>query len=176
MPQRQLIIITGSSGVGKSSVAKALQEQLLPEQWLHLSVDTIFYCLPGSVVQKVDQQNNHDAVDSKAIVAAAYACANSLLRLGHRVVFDAVILSEVGAQQLLRAFEGCERMIVTLTCPWEEIERRTRARGDRTLAEAEHGYRSTYSNLIADYSVDTATASPEQIAVQIATAIRGDVG
>jgi len=67
-------------------------------------------------------------------------------------------------------------MIVTLTCPWEEIERRTQARGDRTLAEAEHGYRFTYSNLIPDYSVDTATASREQIAVQIATAIRGDVG
>jgi chloramphenicol 3-O phosphotransferase len=176
MPQRRLIVITGSSGVGKSTLARALQEELLPDQWLHLSVDSILYCLPGSVVQQVNQHNDHAAVDSEAIVAAAYACARTLLGLGHKVVFDAVILSQKGAQGLLRAFDGFDPVLVTLSCSWEEIERRTRARGDRTLAEAEHGYRSAAGCLAADYTIDTTSASPEELAVKLARAVRGKTG
>ena len=173
MPQRKLIVITGSSGVGKSTLAKALQEELLPDQWLHFSVDSIFYCLPASVIRRIDQQNDHTAVDSKATVAAAYACVKALLSLGHRVVFDAVILSDKGAQRLLHEFEGFDPMFVTLTCSWEEIERRTRSRGDRTLAEAEHGYLSAARHLVAHLSFDTTSVRPEHVAVQLANAVRG---
>jgi len=176
MPQRRLIVITGSSGVGKSTLAKALQEQLLPAQWLHFSVDSIFYCWPGSVVRRVDQLNDHAAVDARATVRAAYACAKTLLELGHNVVFDAVILSQNGAQGLLDAFDGFDPMIVTLTCSWEEIERRTRARGDRTLAEAEHGFRLAGGHLHAHCCIDTTTADAQQIAARLADAVQGRGG
>jgi predicted kinase len=72
--------------VGKSGLARALQEELLPEHCLHFSVDSIFYCLPRSIVLRVDKQNDHSAVDSRVIIEAAYACARTLLNLGHRIV------------------------------------------------------------------------------------------
>jgi chloramphenicol 3-O phosphotransferase len=170
--QRKLIVITGSSGVGKSTLARALQEELLPDQWLHFSVDSLFYCLPRSVVLRVDQQNDRTLVDSKAIVTGAYACARTLLDLGHRVIFDAVILAEKGAREMLRAFNAFDPMLVELTCSWEEVERRTLARRDRTLTEARHGYRNAAGHLAAHHTFDSTDSSAEQIAAQLAAILR----
>ena len=164
---RNLIVITGSSGVGKSTLARALQEALLPDQWLHFSVDSIFYCLPLSIVERVDQQNDHASVDSKAIVAAAFACVTTLLELGHKIIFDLVILSETGAQGLMRALGDFDPLHVELTCSWNEIRERTLARGDRTLAEAEHGYRLAGGHLQPHCAFDSTGTSAVDIAAQL---------
>jgi len=168
----RLIIIIGGSGVGKSTLARALQEELLPNQWLHFSVDTIFYCLPRSIVAQVDQMNDRTLVDSKAIVTAAYECAGTLLSLGHRVIFDTVVISQTGAQNLLRAFDGLEPLIVQLSCSWEEIRGRTLVRGDRTLEEAEHGLKNAGPHLVAHLTFDTTSTSANSIAQQLAVRVR----
>ena len=160
---RNLIVISGSSGVGKSTLARALQERFLPAQWLHFSVDSIFYCLPRSIVERVDQHNEHGLVDSKAIVAAAYAATCTLLDLGHRVIFDAVILSENGAERMTSEFGRFDPLLVELTCSWEEIQTRTLARGDRTIAEAEHGYRHAGGHLKFHHTFDTTSTSAAEV-------------
>lgn len=171
--QQRLIVITGSSGVGKSSLAQALQEELLPDQWLHFSVDSLFYCLPRSIVLRVDQHNDRSLVDSKSIVTGAHACVRTLLDQGHKVIFDTVIMSQKGAKGLLAAFDGFEPLLVALTCSWEEIKRRTLARGDRTLEEVEHGYKNAGGHLSCHRTFDSTSASAQQIAVQLAMHIRG---
>ena len=172
MPQPNLILITGSSGVGKSTLAKALQEELLPARWLSFSVDSIFYCLPQTVVLKVDQQNDHSAVDSRVIVESAYACTRTLIDQGHQVIFDAVILSAKGANDLLNAFAQYRPLLVNLTCTWAETARRTIARSNRTLAEAEHGHCNANGHLDADLTLDSTATSPEWLAIQVAKAAR----
>ena len=112
---RKLIVITGSYGVGKSTLARALQERFLPAQWLHFSVDSILYCLPRSVIERVDQHNDHRLVDSKAIVAAAYAATCTFLELGHRVIFDAVILNKKGAESMMSELGRFDPLLVELT-------------------------------------------------------------
>ena len=171
--QQRLIVITGSSGVGKSSLAQALQEELLPDQWLHFSVDTLFYCLPRSIVQRVDRHNDRSLVDSKSIVKSSHACVRTLLDQGYKVVFDTVIMSQVGADGLLAAFDEFEPLLVALTCSWEQIKRRTLARGDRTLEEVEHGYKKAEGHLSCHCTFDSTNASAEQIAVQLAAHVRG---
>jgi len=171
--QRNLIIITGSSGVGKSSLAQALQEELLPEQWLHFSVDTLFYCLPRSIVLQVDQHNDRSLVDAKSIVRSAHACVRTLLDQEHKVIFDTVIMSETGAKGLLAAFAESDPLLVALTCSWDEIKRRTLARGDRTLAEAEHGYKNAGGHLGVHHTFESTSTSARQIAEQLAAHVRG---
>ena len=171
--QHNLVIITGGSGVGKSSLAQALQEVLLPDQWLHFSVDSLFYCLPRSIVLRVDQHNDRSLVDSKVIVRSAHACVRTLLNQGHKVIFDTVIMSETGAKGLLAAFADFEPILVALTCSWDEIRKRTLARGDRTLAEAEHGYKNAGGHLRTHHTFDSTGVSPQQIAEQLAMHVRG---
>ena len=171
--QRNLIVITGSSGVGKSTLARALQEELLPVQWLHFSVDSVFYCLPPSIVARVDQHNERSLVDSKAIVRSAHACVRTLLGQGHKVIFDTVLMSEAGGKNLMAAFAEFEPILVALTCSWDEIKKRTVARGDRTLAEAEYGFNNSSGHLGVHHTFDTTAKSPQQVAESLAVHVRG---
>jgi len=171
MPPR-LVVITGSSGVGKSTLARALQEQLLPDQWLHFSFDTLFYCLPSSIVLRVDQHNDRSLVDSRAIAASSHACVRTLIEREHKVIFDTVIMSENGANGVRQAFEEYDPMYVALTCSWEQIRNRTLARGDRTIEEAEFGFKNAGRHLRANHTFDTTGATPEEIAARLAVHVR----
>lgn len=174
MTRRDLVVVTGSSGVGKSTLAAAFQETMLPETWFHFSVDSVFYCLPRSIVERVDHHDDRSLVDSSAVVACAYACARALLDQGQKLVFDAVILNQKGAERLLSAFEGYEPLLVEVSCAWEEIQRRTLARGNRTLGEAEHGYRNAGGHVPAHLVLDSSNASPSELAMQVAAALRAE--
>ncbi|RVU47074.1 hypothetical protein EOE66_04720 [Rubrivivax rivuli] len=169
---RQLILIVGSSGVGKSTLAQALQEELLPKQWIRFSPDAIQGCLPASVVKRVNALNDHTAVDWHSINAAAYACAAVLLQQGHSVIFDTVIMTPAGAKQLLTALGSFNPLIVELHASWHSITERTLARGDRTLEEADHGFRKCRGHITAHLVYDTTDIQPEQLASQIAGHIR----
>ena len=165
--RHRLIVITGSSGVGKSCLARALQEELLPTPWLHFSADTLFYCLPQSIVDRADQHNDWRQVDANAMVASAHACVRTLLDRGHPVIFDGVVLSAKAEAELAATFAGYQPVRVSLGCSWEEIQRRTLARGDRTLEEARHGFEHAVRPLSPPHHFDTTGRSAREIAVEL---------
>ena len=103
---------------------------------------------------------------------ASHACTETLLGLGHRVIFDSVIVTERGAHNMLSRLSRFNPLLVELTCSWEMIRERTLARGDRTLAEAENGYRNAAGHLKAHLTFDSTSTSAKEIAAQIAAQIR----
>lgn len=171
-----LIVISGGSGTGKSTLCKSLQEALLPEVWLHFSVDTILYCLPRSILDRANHQNDWLSVDPKLVGSSAYACAKVLLNAGHNVLFDCVILTEKRARALLSAFEEYRPILVGLSCSWGEIKRRTLARNDRTLAEAERCFQNAGTHLAHDYTFETTNTPPDVIASQLVARLRAGSG
>lgn len=120
MDSLNLIVISGGSGTGKSTLAQALQEQLLPDVWLHFSVDAIFACLPQSIIQSANAHNDWSRVDAKAVTGAAQACLRVLLAEGHKLLFECVVASEVGAKSLLLGIGDARPAFVGLTCSWEK--------------------------------------------------------
>jgi predicted kinase len=116
MAPANLIVIIGGSGTGKTTLARALQERLLPAQLFHFSPDTFLYCLPKSIVDRADFANDWSVIDVKLISELAYRCARSALGAGRRVVFDCVVMSERGARRLLTAFAQNEPFLVRTTC------------------------------------------------------------
>jgi chloramphenicol 3-O phosphotransferase len=167
----RLIVIEGGSGTGKTSLARALQERLLPHQWLAFCPDTILGCLPRSIVERAAPLDDPSGIDGRAIFGAAYACVNALLSAGNRVIFDCVVTNEQGARKLLSAFAAHDPIHIHLTCRWDEISRRTLARGDRTLEEAEHGLKTSGLHLVADHDIDTTGRAPDELAEALADSL-----
>jgi len=149
------IIICGPSGSGKTSLAKAVQEALLPAMWLAFSVDSLFYSLPESVVERCNRKNDWSGVDGSAICSGALACLQALVKTGNRVIFDAVVTRGKSASQLLAASKDLNPFMVRLHCTWEEIQRRTVARGDRTLEEAEASFQKADDTLDCHLTINT---------------------
>ena len=173
MQDVRLIVVEGGSGTGKSSLARSLQERLQPQQWLHFSIDTLLYCLPPSVLDMANQRNDWSAVDQNAITRSVYGCLRTLLDDGHRVIFDCVLMTERGARELLTALQSYRPVLVRLTCSWHEIERRTIARGDRTIEEARRGFETSGLFLNVDYEIDTTHRSSAEIAESLVPLIVG---
>ena len=105
MVATNLIVIIGGSGTGKTTLARALQERLLPEQWLHFSPDTLLYCLPKSLVDRADLANDWSEIDTGLINTLAHGLVRNVLQSGGRVVFDCVVMSERRTEQLLTSLE-----------------------------------------------------------------------
>jgi chloramphenicol 3-O phosphotransferase len=167
MVPTNLIILIGGSGTGKTTLARALQERLLPDQWLHISPDTLLYCLPKSTVDRADLANDWSAIDITLIAELAHGCIREALQSGARVVFDCVVMTERRAKQLLAAFDGSDPFLVGITCAWDELLRRTKVRGDRTLEEVQRGFQTGGQFLEVDCVLDTTASPPERLADQL---------
>jgi len=82
-----------------------------------------------------------------------------------------VVMTERRARELLLAFQTHSPVLVRLTCTWEETKRRTVARGDRTLAEAERGFKTSGLHLVADHVVETTNRTPRELADALASSL-----
>lgn len=78
----RLIVLTGGSGVGKSTLALHLQAALQPEVWLHFSVDTLLNCYPAAQLERANRHNDWAGIEVKTLLRSAYACLHVLVAQG----------------------------------------------------------------------------------------------
>ncbi len=172
----KIIVIVGPTSTGKTELAKALQESLLPKVWLHFSVDSLIYSLPDSVLAICNNDDDWAGVDGPLLFRSAISCLRTLALEGNSVIFDLVIPNEKKTKELDETLAGLDALIVELTCDWEEIKKRTIGRGDRTITEAERSFNTKFKTLRVDVTFDTTRASPSEISDQVRSLLRDKIG
>ncbi|MEZ4647311.1 MAG: AAA family ATPase [Candidatus Eisenbacteria bacterium] len=127
----KIILINGASSAGKSTLARALQQEL-PEPFLHLSFDHLRTsdALPMARIRNgtVDWERMRPAVfDGFHRSLAAFAEA------GNNLIVDHIIESERWRTDLVELLTPFDVFCVGVHCPLPELERRERSRGDRRI-------------------------------------------
>jgi chloramphenicol 3-O phosphotransferase len=162
-----VILLNGTSSSGKTSIAKALQERLLPRIFLNFSIDSVLYALPPSALKRMTSGQDISDLNFWNLVRSYYGCANALARQGNNLILDDAVTEEGVAKELMASIGGFRTCLVGVHCDLTELTRRERGRGDRTIGEAEWQFAKVHQHLRYDFEVDSTRESVGELAGDI---------
>lgn len=170
----QVIVLNGGSSSGKSEIARCLQE-VLPEPWLALGVDTMIGAMPASM--RSSESGIEFAADGgisvgpqfRALQAAWMAGVAATVRAGARVIIDDVFLGGAFSQrEWQEALAGLDVLWVGVRCDSAVAAGRELARADRVRGMAESQARLVHQGVVYDVEVDTTQTASAACAQAIA--------
>lgn len=181
----QIIYINGPSSSGKTTLAKALQQELEP-LFLHIGIDRVIGMMPEKVNDweggpaplgfswkpAVDETGTpvHEIQAGpfgKKIVQTLKEIVLTLGRMGHYVIVDDVSFGKKEVDEWREALKGYKVLWVGIMTPLEVLEKRERERGNRMHGSARAQYFKTHQNVDYDIEFDTSNDSLESIVCTI---------
>lgn len=157
----QVIVLNGGSSSGKSGIVRCLQE-ILPDPWLAIGVDTFVEALPASM--QSSQAGIEITPDGAVNVGPEFMRLDrawgegvaAMVRAGARVIIDDVFLGGRSSQQRWeKALAGLEVLWVGVRCDSEVAAGREVARGDRVRGMAALQAEVAHRGVVYDLEVDT---------------------
>lgn len=156
-----IIFLNGASSSGKSSIARELLP-ILGGPYFYLPVDAI-----DTMLTWTDYQPDAlPAVLRRALMGFHRAVAG-MAAAGNNVVVDDVLSEPWRLLDCLALFSPKDVVLVGVSCQLEELERRERARSDRSTGLAASQLERVHAHGVYDLEVDTSTTSPLDCARQI---------
>lgn len=158
----QVIILNGCSSAGKTSIARALQE-LLPQQFLHFSLDTLLDGLPRSDLAQLQsgaavQRSGHDFAQ---LVRAYHYALPGLLQAGCQLIIDNAWCERAEKRELLTELAGYRVLLVGVHCNLAELNRREQLRRNRPAGLAAWELTRVHQEISYDLEINTEGISPE---------------
>jgi chloramphenicol 3-O phosphotransferase len=167
----QIILLNGVGSVGKSSIAKALQESLI-EPFLHVQMDTFLEMLPDKFENHNDSfsfnqldEGGHPSIEIKSgpvgekLMDGMRLAMAALARAGNNLIIDDVIFDESFAEYK-RLFSSFTLHTVGLFAPLDILEQREKQRGGRMLGLSRWQYDQVHKGKVYDLEIDTSGMSP----------------
>lgn len=164
----RILLLNGTSSAGKSTLVKALRPRL-EEGFCYYASDQLADEGFRPLTPAVRLATRQAFFDGFHRSIPAFAGAGIDLLIEH------IIEEQKWADDLATLLTGFDVFWVGIHAPIEEIERREKARGDRTQGEGAF-HLKTHSFCHYDVEVDTTTQSAEGNAEKIALAWRSRVG
>ena len=162
-----IIFLNGASSSGKTSIAHALQETL-DDPSIHLSEDTFFDMAMGARLGGSAQERVYGVL----VLLGMYRSIGPFAALGLTVIVDVVLEERAWLHECLWRLEGFDVLFVGVHCPLGELDRRERARPDRShVGLARSHFDVVHAHGIYDLEVDTASTTPLDAARQITHAV-----
>lgn len=176
--QPKIVVMNGVSSVGKTSVAKAIQDHA-ERAFLHVQMDDFLRMLPrrafesreGLVFERIDSQTidvQFGELVERALVGMRNAVA-SMAECGNNMIVDDVFFADEDADYR-RLLSQYDYRLVGLFAPLEVVQERERVRRDRNIGLAKGQYERVHRGRVYDMKMDTSQASPDQIAQEICEA------
>lgn len=166
------IFLHGTGSIGKTSIAKALQE-CLDEPYLHVGFDIFVPMMPSSYILegRKAQEGIRFMKDGtgnlafqvgpvgKQFLSGIMHAISALAKQGNNIIIDEVIDDEKYKEYLL-ALAFCRQIHVGLYAPIEIIEKREKERGDRLHGQARRDYEKVHLGKKYDIKIDAGELSP----------------
>ncbi|MEU6845931.1 AAA family ATPase [Streptomyces sp. NPDC046716] len=173
-----VIVLNGGSSSGKTSLARALQEEL-PGIWLTLGTDTFVAALPATDAGIEFGADGTVTVGPgfRTAEAAWIAGVAAMAAAGARIVVDEVFLGGAASQARWRtalAAHALDVLWVGVRCAPEVASRREAARGDRITGMAVRQAESVHEGVTYDVVVDTGASAAGVCAREIAGSVALD--
>jgi len=141
MEKGKIIFLNGTSSSGKTTLSRRLLEKL-PEQYHYLSVDTFMQMEPEWYLE---QAFNH-TID--------YLSGRWINTIVDYVILDTPIGKQLFSE-CLDLLHDHPVLFVRVDCPLEELERRERARSDRSPGQARFQYEHIHGHATYDLTINT---------------------
>ena len=151
MEHGKIILISGASSSGKSTLAKGLQKSLA-DPFLHLQLDSYIEMLPRTDDWEMFQRMVRGLNRSVAVMTEE---ANNL-------IVDHVLIDNAWLEQLLELLRERYVLFVGLHCPLEELERRESERDARRQGFARQQFENIHAGKIYDLKLDTSVLRAEE--------------
>jgi chloramphenicol 3-O phosphotransferase len=180
-PRARIILLNGVGSVGKTSVARALQE-IASSPFLHVQMDAFLDMLPAASFGTPDglsfTHGEEGGRPSAAITSGPVAgrlfrgmrrAIAAMAAEGSDLIVDDV-LGDGDAEDYRRLLQPFDLKLVGLFASLEVLEAREAARGDRMVGLAYGQFDRVHRNIAYDLWVDTTHSTPAESAAQIAAA------
>src|SRR5215208_710562 len=151
MGHGKIILISGTSSSGKSTLAKGLQKSLV-EPFLHLQLDSYSEMLPRTDDREMFKRMVRGFNRSVAVMSEE----------GNNLIVDHVLVDNAWLYQLHDLLREQYVLFVGLHCPLEELERRERGRDAGRQGFARQQFENIHKGKAYDLELDTAVLSPEE--------------
>jgi chloramphenicol 3-O phosphotransferase len=162
----KIILINGASSAGKSTLARALQQQL-PEPFLHWSFDHLraSNALPMARIRSGELDW---ARMRPAVFDGVHRCLPAFAGAGNNLIVDHIIEQEQWLADLVELLAPFDVFFVEVHCPLPELERRERQRGDRRSGEARRDFQTVRRFTEYDLAIDATQPNDANVARLIA--------
>ncbi|MBE4909615.1 AAA family ATPase [Bacillus luteolus] len=168
MNKGKIIYLNGVSSSGKTSLSKELIK-LLPN-YFHFSLDDFDY-----IIEKMEDRQNE-----RLIPIATEVFYHQTIKMfsdkGVNLIIDDVLHDNVSLKSATETLQDYPVLFVGVQCPLEELERRERERGDRTVGQAKIQLNFVHQNgEMYDVEVNTFNEKLEVCAVRIVEAVNQEL-
>jgi len=160
MLKGRVLLLNGPSSAGKTTLSWELQIKA-PGYWYWLPLDCFLDAVPSQQWEKDEGEGFRTAFNLH------HECVKLFSDLGRDVIVDTVINGRDSFASFEQRLVGYHVIMVKVTCPVEELNRRELARGDRDIGLAAGQREIMVPQQSYDLIVDTQAQSAEECARRI---------
>jgi len=177
-----VIILNGTSAVGKSSIMRAFQDKHA-EPWLGMGIDNFFinllpfkfYFDPQYGVMQgeatEDEQGKlftlHIGPEGQKMIRGMHCAIAAYAKAGNNVIVDYIMYDAAWHDDLISALSGIPVVTIGVTASLPVVQQREKLRGTSPEGHARSIYHTVHQGWEYDVEINTDEMTPEQIVDKI---------